>query len=968
MGLFDHFPYTNVHELNLDWVLSMMKALEAEWEAFTAGNSLTFADPMLHDISKTYAKNTIVLDGIGNAYVSLQAVPVGVGLQNGDYWLMVFDYEAFIEKVNKNFTANYYRGSYRAASAMAIGDWLTVDDVLYKATAAIAVDDVLEDGVNITHFTLEDFIKAFMQSANQLIQQYKNDIDASELLYRQQLAQDIADTTASLQAQLDAAISGVTVDSEVINARVGADNVTYATLGDAIRTQIENLTKSNKTQSDLTNALFAYEETITPDQTYSNQMYAYSSNTFLSVTNGEVTKVTIDPTKLAYFVSTRGYLGAESAFINYFDSADNFISYEFRLTPTSTALTNQILTIPSGASYFLVNRRGYSTTVYAIDGDVATINDIANEINDALKGNDGTVYSSLGNSIRSQISHLARIAKKQADVTNTLFDYESEVTPDQTYANQMYRYDTGTMISATNSSTKKVIIDPTKLAYFVDTVGYLGSPGAFINYFDSADNFISYEYKMPAVSTTLKNQILDIPSNASYFYVNMRGSGSKIYTIDNNAVTVKAILNMAKSSAQNVDVIQKAIDLGTEVAPDAITNDYIYQYSSNNDVSAAGGAIKKVIIDPDVLGYFVSSSLYAGSTGFPLISYFDSADQQISYEYMNEAGNVVISINQVMLNIPENAAYFLINSRGFNSSIKAYKEGDPALVGKKEISILFVGNSLVQDAISYIPYLIKNYFNEISFKIYIWYNAGYTLAQQYSDFTNNVSCQIFSIAEDQTSWSNHNNEYDMQYVCEHFNFDIVCMEEYFNYKSTYTATDIDTWNDCRDYIASHYTGGNPLEFISFFHAPRRSGGVVISSVYDLTMQGNKMILQDTIAQDMIPCGIATYNAMQTSLSSLGDGGDLTPGDGTHAQEGLPCLIQTYAALCWLLDKLAIPKSIYNCPLRMTTAIYNTLNVPGPNLGNGVVTGTDAENLLAQDVAIKSFKEGKWIVSNNIYSE
>lgn len=238
MGLFDHFPYTNVHELNLDWLLTMMKALEAEWDAFTAGNSLTFADPLQHDMSKTYAKNTIVIDGSGNAYVSLQAVPVGVGLGNQDYWLMVFDYEAFIEKVNKNFTARYYRGSYRATTAMAIGDWLTVDDVLCKATAAIDADDTLEVGVNIEHFTLEDFIKAFMQSANQLIQQYKNDIDASELLYRQQLAQDIADTTASLQAQLDAAISGVTVDSEVINARVGADGVTYPTLGDAIRTQI----------------------------------------------------------------------------------------------------------------------------------------------------------------------------------------------------------------------------------------------------------------------------------------------------------------------------------------------------------------------------------------------------------------------------------------------------------------------------------------------------------------------------------------------------------------------------------------------------------------------------------------------------------------------------------------------------------------------------------------------------------
>ena len=266
MGLFDHFPYTNVHELNLDWILTVMKALEAEWEAFTAGNSLTFADPLQHDITKTYAKNTIVIDGSGNAYVSLQAVPVGVALGNQDYWLMVFDYEAFIEKVNKNFTARYYRGQYRATAAMAIGDWLTVDDVLCKATAAIAVDDVLEIGVNIDHFTLEDFIKAFMQSANQLIQQYKNDIDASELLYRQQLAQDIIDTTANLQAQLDAAISGATVDSEVINARVGADGVTYPTLGDAIRTQIGNTSGAVGSLKDgLYNAQYHFPSSISPD-------------------------------------------------------------------------------------------------------------------------------------------------------------------------------------------------------------------------------------------------------------------------------------------------------------------------------------------------------------------------------------------------------------------------------------------------------------------------------------------------------------------------------------------------------------------------------------------------------------------------------------------------------------------------------------------------------------------------------
>lgn len=222
MGLFERFPYTNFHELNAGWMLEVMKKLEEAWEQFTAGNSLSFADPLTYDATKSYAKNTIVLDENGNAYISLQAVPKGVAPGNQDYWLMVFDYEAFMEKVNKNFTGRYYRDENRAKTPMAVGDWLTFEDVLCKATAAIAVDDLLEVGTNIEHFTLEDFIKNFMTSANQMIQQYKNDIDASELAF-----------TNHLQEQFDQVIAGVTVDSEVILAREAYNGKTYPTLGDA---------------------------------------------------------------------------------------------------------------------------------------------------------------------------------------------------------------------------------------------------------------------------------------------------------------------------------------------------------------------------------------------------------------------------------------------------------------------------------------------------------------------------------------------------------------------------------------------------------------------------------------------------------------------------------------------------------------------------------------------------------------
>lgn len=114
--------------------------------------------------------------------------------------------------------------------------------------------------------------------------------------------------------------------------------------------------------------------------------------------------------------------------------------------------------------------------------------------------------------------------------------------------------------------------------------------------------------------------------------------------------------------------------------------------------------------------------------------------------------------------------------------------------------------------------------------------------------------------------------------------------------------------------------------------------------------------------------IVNKSALSTSLDDLGEMDHLSY-DGTHTQEGLPCLLQTYVAACWLFDRLGMGRSVYGCPLRITEAILDTINVPGANPSpytGYVITGTDAENLLAQGVAIKAYKEGKYYVMNNQY--
>ena len=289
--------------------------------------------------------------------------------------------------------------------------------------------------------------------------------------------------------------------------------------------------------------------------------------------------------------------------------------------------------------------------------------------------------------------------------------------------------------------------------------------------------------------------------------------------------------------------------------------------------------------------------------------------------------------------------------------------GTSATENKKSISILFVGNSLTQDGIAYLPYMLKTYYPEVNFKLYIWYTGSYTLGQHYSTFTSGGKAEIFSVAENTGAWTNSSKSVTMASVLSTYQFDIVCMQEYFNYKESYT--DVTDWNNCRNYIMSNYKGGNALEFISLFHAPLRKEGYDVHEVYERTRAGNALILHKTISEDVIPNGIAVYRALDTSLNSLGDSGQLSP-DGTHTQEGLPCLLQTYTTLCWLFDRLGINKSVYGHAMRMTTDIYNSINVPGPNLGKGVVTGTDAQNLLAQEVAIQAYKEGKQFTVVNLW--
>lgn len=99
MGVFEHFPYTNFHDLNLDWIVQELEKLTVDVRDFISINAIKYANPIQWDITSQYEKNTVVLDKDGNAYLSVQPVPAGVSLDRTEYWTNIGNFSALWESV-----------------------------------------------------------------------------------------------------------------------------------------------------------------------------------------------------------------------------------------------------------------------------------------------------------------------------------------------------------------------------------------------------------------------------------------------------------------------------------------------------------------------------------------------------------------------------------------------------------------------------------------------------------------------------------------------------------------------------------------------------------------------------------------------------------------------------------------------------------------------------------------------------
>lgn len=192
------YPYTDFHELNLDFILNKITDLEKEIEDFTEYNEIKFHDPIEWNISTQYTRNTVV-SSQGIAYLSKQPVPSGIAINNTEFWLPIGNFDTSTNTIREGITIYNEGVAVRATRNYSVGNLVWWKNNINIVIAEIVETDVLGPA-NLSRTSISDELIKIRQS----IATVSDDLD-NEIVDRQ---------TAITQEAIerDAAIAAIKID------------------------------------------------------------------------------------------------------------------------------------------------------------------------------------------------------------------------------------------------------------------------------------------------------------------------------------------------------------------------------------------------------------------------------------------------------------------------------------------------------------------------------------------------------------------------------------------------------------------------------------------------------------------------------------------------------------------------------------------------------------------------------------
>ena len=224
-------PYTNFHDLNLDWIMDELNEFNTKLTNFVSLATIKYANPIQWDITSQYEANTVVVDSNGNAYLSVQPVPSGVSLDRTEFWTKIGNFDELWADVKKAITPIDEGHSPTATAARAVNDLVWVNGALVRVTRAMIAGDAYVPGSNCVSSSTNEVLHYLINAFNEGLSAEKTAREDAD----NQLQTDIDNETkarkdADNQLQTD-------IDNET-KARKDADN--------QLQTDIDNETQARK--------------------------------------------------------------------------------------------------------------------------------------------------------------------------------------------------------------------------------------------------------------------------------------------------------------------------------------------------------------------------------------------------------------------------------------------------------------------------------------------------------------------------------------------------------------------------------------------------------------------------------------------------------------------------------------------------------------------------------------------------
>ena len=163
-------------------------------------SSISYADPIQWDITKQYPRNTVVVTVNGDGYLSTQPVPIGIDIDNEDYWTKIGNFSELWGSVKLAITPVDEKLKTTASANRNINDLVWLNNDLYVITKAMDAGTRYIEGTNCKKTDIGEQLK----DLNTKVNSNKSSVDNSI----EQINTNIENINTNLNKKIDKDTTG----------------------------------------------------------------------------------------------------------------------------------------------------------------------------------------------------------------------------------------------------------------------------------------------------------------------------------------------------------------------------------------------------------------------------------------------------------------------------------------------------------------------------------------------------------------------------------------------------------------------------------------------------------------------------------------------------------------------------------------------------------------------------------------